>query len=291
MDVERPDWFERVGEWWDPVAGEGVARRVQPVGVSSDGQLVVLGSSTAWSTNMRLLAPSMIERLNAARPDGIPEMTGIAVLKPPPIPDRITQNWAELVGADLADEVRPDSLTDWGQELVTEAESAQARDLLARRAPAVLARLRAVLPETAIVRLAESRLRPVTVLVASSPDCSDRQALEDVLLDTWHDAVQTVGPEHPLQVEHTGETAADQMVEQWGARITSANPRIPLFVHTFAREAHTDQDGQDAVRRRDERLVDREPDLCLAFAAREDEEFPLVELARERGLPVRRFVE
>ncbi|MFI1700396.1 DciA family protein [Streptomyces bobili] len=233
----------------------------------------------------------MIERLNAARPDGIPEMTGIAVLEPPRIPDRITQHWADLVGADLAEEIRPDSLTDWGQELVTEAESAQARDLLARRAPVVLNRLRAVLPETTIVRLAESRLRPVSVLVASSPGFSDRQALEDVLLDTWHDAAQTVGPEHPLQVEHPGETAADQMVEEWGARIASVDPRIPLFVNSFAREAHTDREGPDALRRRDERLVDREPDLCLVFAAREDEDFPLAELARERGLPVRRFVE
>ncbi|MET7489827.1 DciA family protein [Streptomyces sp. NPDC005538] len=291
MDVERPDWFERVGEWWDPVVGEGVARRVQPVGVSSDGRLVVLGSSTAYSTAMRLMASRMVERLNTARPDGVPEVTGITVLEPPPIPVSVTQHWADLVGADLAEEVRPDSLADWAQELVTEAESAQARDLLARRAPVVLARLRAVLPETTIVRLAESRLRTVSVLVASSPDFFDRQALEDVLLDTWNDAVQTVGPEHPLRVEHLGETAADKMVEEWGARITSVNPMIPLFVDIFAREASTAQAGPDAVRRRYERLVDREPDLCLVFAAREDEEFPLAELARERGLPVRRFVE
>ncbi|WP_373559258.1 DciA family protein [Streptomyces sp. SA15] len=54
MHLERPDWFERGGEWWDPVVGEDVARRVQPVGVSSDGQLYVLRSSAAWSINMRL---------------------------------------------------------------------------------------------------------------------------------------------------------------------------------------------------------------------------------------------
>lgn len=290
MNLERPDWFKRVGDWWNPVVGEDVARHVQPVGVSSDGRLHVLGSNTAWSINMRLLAPRVIESLNDARPDGVPEVTAIAVLKPPPIPDTVTQHWADLVGADLAEQVRPDSLTDWAQELVTEAESAQARDLLARRAPVVLARLRAMLPETTIVRF-QNHLRPVSVLVASSPDFSDRQALEDVLLDTWHDAVQTAGPEHPLWVEHAGETAADQMVNEWGDRVNSANPSIPLLVGTFVREANTAQDGPDAARRRDERLVDQEPDLCLVFAAREDEEIPLAELARERGLSVRRFVE
>lgn len=291
MNLERPDWFERVGQWWGPVIGEDVARHVRPVGFSSGGRLHVLGSNTAWSINMRFLAPRVIERLNDARPQGVPEVTGIAVLKPRPIPDVVTQQWADLVGADLAEEVRPDSLTDWGQELGTEAESAQARDLLARRAPVVLARLRAVLPETTIVRLSESSLRPVSVLVASSPEFTDRQALEDVLLDTWHDAVQTVGPEHPLWVEHAGETAADQMVEEWAAQVNSTHPSTFLPVGTFAREANTAQDGPDAARRRDERLVDQEPDLCLVFAAREDEEVPLAELARERGLSVRRFVE
>lgn len=43
--------------------------------------------------------------------------------------------------------------------------------------------------------------------------------------------------------------------------------------------------------RADERLVDEEPDLCLVSATREEEEIPLAELARERRLPVRRFVE
>lgn len=291
MNLERPDWFERVSEWWNAVVGEAVARHVQPVGVASGGRLHVLGSNTAWSINMRLLAPRVIERLNDARPNGVPEVTGIVVLKPPPIPDVVTQQWADLVGPDLVEEVRPDSLTDWGQELVTEAESAQARDLLARRAPVVLARLRAVLPQTTIVRLSESSLRPVSVVVASSPDFSDRQALEDVLLDTWHDAVQTAGPEHPLRVEHAGETAADQMVTEWGDRVTSTDPTVPLFVDTFAREPNTVQDGPDAARRKDERRLDREPDLCLVFAAREDEKIPLAELARERGLSVRRYVE
>jgi hypothetical protein len=291
VDLERPDWFERVGEWWDPVVRSDVARHVQPVGVSADGRLYVLCSNPAWSINMRLLAPPLTERLNEASVAGVPQVTGISVLRPPQIPDEVTQHWADLVGADLAEQVQLDSLSDWGQELVTEAESAQARDLLARRAPVILARLRAVLPDTTIVRLSESRLRPVSVLVASSPDFSDRQLLEDVLLDTWHDAVETAGPGHLLRLHHTGQTAADQMVEDWASQVNGTDPSSPWLVHAFEIETNPDWDGPDNTRRSDLRLVARQPDLCLVFAAREDEKLTLAELARERGMSVRQHVQ
>ncbi|MEU6184270.1 hypothetical protein [Streptomyces coeruleorubidus] len=38
MDLERSNWLDRAGEWWHPIV-DGVARHVQPVGVSSDGLL------------------------------------------------------------------------------------------------------------------------------------------------------------------------------------------------------------------------------------------------------------
>ncbi|OEJ23183.1 hypothetical protein AS594_00220 [Streptomyces agglomeratus] len=178
MDFERPDWFDRATEWWCSTVGNDLARHAQPVGISSDGELGVLCSDQAWSTQMRLMAHRVVERLNGARPDDLPKVAGITVLKPAPVPEELIQLWSDLVGSDLADRVRPRSLSDWGRELATEAECAHARDLLAQRTPFVLARLRATLPGSSIVRLRTSHLRSVGVLIASSPEFSDRAAVE-----------------------------------------------------------------------------------------------------------------
>ncbi|GAB1331682.1 DciA family protein [Streptomyces sennicomposti] len=290
MNLERPDWFKRTAAWWNPVVGDDVARHVQPIGVSSDHRLYVVCSNMPWATNMRLLGPNITQRLNAQPPPGAPKVEGIAVVKPLP-PEELIERWADLVGADLAEQLRPRSLADWGRELVTEAESAHARDLLARRAPVVLARMRAVLPETFIVRLGKSHLRTVWVVIASSPDFSDRQALENVLMDVWHDTAQTVGPEHPLYFLHAGETAADQMVEEWAAAVRPAAPSAPHHVDTMTYGATVDNTDPDALRRRDEWLAGKPHDLCVVFAARDDEKLPLAELARERGTTIWRHVQ
>ncbi|MGW3038129.1 DciA family protein [Streptomyces sp. NPDC001178] len=273
----------------EPGGGSRWARHVQPVGVS-DGRLYVVCSDLPWATNMRLLAPRIAGRLNAQLAPGMPKGEGIAVVKPFP-PEEVIERWADLVGADLAEQVRPRSLADWGEELVTEAESAQARDLLARRAPVVLARLRALVPETSIVRLRESRLRTVWVVVASSPEFSDRQALENVLMDVWHDVAQTVGPEHPLYLLHTGETPADQMVEEWVATVREPGVSAPHHVDTMTYGATVDNTDSDALRRRDEWLAGKPHDLCVVFAVRDDEKLTLAELARERGTIVWRHVQ
>ncbi|MGW7603204.1 DciA family protein [Streptomyces antimycoticus] len=291
MDMERPDWFGQAAEWWRAVAGADMARHAQPVGFSSDGKLYVLCSDGPWSVNVRLLAPRIAGRLNAQRPPGVPEVRSVAVLKPLPVPEELIQRWPDLVGADLAEQVRLCSLADWGRELVTEAETARARDLLTRRAPVVLARLQAVLPETSIVRLGESHLRPVWVLVASSPAFSDRQALENALMDVWHDMTQTVGPEHQLCIAHTGETAADQMVEEWATAVRNAGSSTPPRVGTFVYPATVDRDDPAASQRRNEWLVGEQRDLCLVFAVQEDEKLPLAELACERGTTVWQHVQ
>jgi predicted nucleic acid-binding Zn ribbon protein len=290
MNLERPDWFKRTAAWWNPVVGDDVARNVQPVGVSSDGRLYVVCSNMPWAINMRLLAPHIAQRLNAQPPRGAPKVEGIAVVKPLP-PEELIERWAEFVGADLAEQVRPRSLADWGQELVTEAESAHARDLLARRTPVVLARLRAFLPETSIVRLGKSHLRTVRVVVATSPEFTDQEALENVLMDVWHDAAQTVGPEHPLYFLHSGETAADQMVEEWAAAIRPADLWAPHHVDTMTYSETVDDTDPDALRRRNEWLAGKPCDLCVVFAARNDEKLPLAELARERGATIWRHVQ
>ncbi|MYU23530.1 DciA family protein [Streptomyces sp. SID8352] len=285
MDMERPDWFGQADDWWRAAAGADVARHAQPVGVSSDGKLCVLCSDMPWSVNLRLLAPHIASRLNVQRPPAVPEVSGIAVLKPSP-PEVLIQQWADMVGVDLAAQVRPRSLADWGQELVTEADTAQARDQLAQRAPDVLARLRSVLPETSIVRLRESSLRPVWVLVVTSPDFSDRQCLENVLMDVWHDATQTAGPEHPLCLLHANETAADQMIEEWATSVRSTDLPTPPHVDTFTYLGTVSQGDADARRRRNEWLVGTERDLCVAFVVSEGEKLSLAELARESGAAV-----
>jgi hypothetical protein len=77
---------------------------------------------------------------------------------------------------DLADQIRPVDLSDWGRTLDTEVESAQVRALFARRAPGILDRLQAALPDTSITRLDESRLRIFKVLLAASPESFGRAA-------------------------------------------------------------------------------------------------------------------
>ena len=49
---------------WDEVVGEQVAAHVQPVRLD-EGVLVVEVDDPAWATQMRLLAPQVIERLEA----------------------------------------------------------------------------------------------------------------------------------------------------------------------------------------------------------------------------------
>ncbi|MFD9151726.1 DciA family protein [Streptomyces diastaticus] len=277
--IERPAWFVLAERWWRACVPY-LARHSLPIGCSPDGQLIVCCSDAARATVLRLGASKITDRLNAQRPPGVPEISTVRVVQPPPVPDKVHAHWADLVGADLAEDVRPGSLTYWGQELTTEARSAEARDLLARRAPVVLARLRALLPDTSIARLRLSSLRPVRVLVASSPQFTDREGLERTLMDVWFDASQTEGPEHPLFLTHAGETEADQMVEKWATDINDAAPLTSLRVLTYLLPPSPRQ-TDSAQRQENNRLADGPYDLCVEFAAHEGERLPLAELARK----------
>jgi hypothetical protein len=64
VDLERPNWLDRAAEWWHPIVGDGVARQVQPVGVSSDG---LLGLDLAADDD--LLEPTYL-RVSGRRGDG-----------------------------------------------------------------------------------------------------------------------------------------------------------------------------------------------------------------------------
>jgi predicted nucleic acid-binding Zn ribbon protein len=65
---------------WDAMVGREVAQHVRPVsyvkdddapaGAGTGGRLVVQTDSTAWATQMRLLAPTVVRRLNEELGDG-----------------------------------------------------------------------------------------------------------------------------------------------------------------------------------------------------------------------------
>ncbi|MDP9393689.1 MAG: DciA family protein, partial [Actinomycetota bacterium] len=52
-----------VTERWDEVVGEQIGAHCRPDGYA-DGVLTVVADSTAWATQVRLLAPALVRRLN-----------------------------------------------------------------------------------------------------------------------------------------------------------------------------------------------------------------------------------
>jgi predicted nucleic acid-binding Zn ribbon protein len=58
---------------WDAIVGRTVAQHVRPVGFTREGdggRLLVSTDSTAWATQMRLLAGTVVRRLNQELGDG-----------------------------------------------------------------------------------------------------------------------------------------------------------------------------------------------------------------------------
>jgi len=64
---------------WDAIVGREVAQHATPESFG-DGRLVVRTDSTAWATQMKLLAPTVVRRLNEELGDGT--VTVIEVLGP-----------------------------------------------------------------------------------------------------------------------------------------------------------------------------------------------------------------
>lgn len=64
---------------WDQLVGREVAQHCSPEAFA-DGKLTVRTDSTAWATQMRLLAPTVVRRLNEELGDG--SVTAIDVLGP-----------------------------------------------------------------------------------------------------------------------------------------------------------------------------------------------------------------
>ena len=54
---------------WTEIVGADLAAHTRPDGFA-DGELAVTADSTAWATQVRLLAPQLVKRLNAELGDG-----------------------------------------------------------------------------------------------------------------------------------------------------------------------------------------------------------------------------
>lgn len=55
----------RVQGCWSAVAGDAVAREAEPV-ADRDGEILVRCASAVWASELELLAPQLVEGLNAA---------------------------------------------------------------------------------------------------------------------------------------------------------------------------------------------------------------------------------
>ncbi|GAA3380958.1 hypothetical protein GCM10020367_70320 [Streptomyces sannanensis] len=165
---------------------------MEPVGIDDSNRLHVRCSSPAWRTQARLIGAALTARVNEVLAPRS-KVAGIVVQAvSSALPRIIRDRRPDIVGEDLAGQVEPVMLGAQGQELCTVAASAEAREEAARRAPEILARIRELIGEQcAITRWSPSTLLPVVVLVTSSASVTERQAVEDVLLQTWHDAVRS----------------------------------------------------------------------------------------------------
>jgi predicted nucleic acid-binding Zn ribbon protein len=67
---------------WDRIVGHDVAQHCKPEAYA-DGRLVVRADSTAWATQVRLLAPTVVHRLNEELGDGTVLVVHVAGPPPP----------------------------------------------------------------------------------------------------------------------------------------------------------------------------------------------------------------
>ena len=201
---------------------------------------------------------------------------------------RIRVHWAALLGPDLAPYVVPIPSPDEGEQLVTVADTVRDCVAMRQRGPEILTSIRKLLgPDCPIKELAPSILRPVVVLLVGSADWNDRDCVEDVLLETWHDVSQVYGPDNYLHIEHTSDNGAAGTAQLWAERMCPPFP-IAAFATTADFLAHGGREQAEAVR--DKALVDQRPDLCLAFLTDADTAPPLMRRAQEAGIPLRVIV-
>ena len=67
---------------WEGLVGREVGQHVKPESYA-DGRLVVRTDSTAWATQMKLLAPDVVRRLNEVLGDGTVDVIDVQGPRPP----------------------------------------------------------------------------------------------------------------------------------------------------------------------------------------------------------------
>ena len=61
---------------WPEVAGDRIAREAQPVS-ERGGVVTVRCGSAVWASELSLMAPDLVRRLNEGRPEGAPALTAL----------------------------------------------------------------------------------------------------------------------------------------------------------------------------------------------------------------------
>nr|WP_024126125.1 hypothetical protein [Streptomyces sp. FR1]AHE38743.1 Hypothetical protein pFRL2_68 [Streptomyces sp. FR1] len=122
-------------------------------------------------------------------------------------------------------------------------------------------------------------LRQLQASVVSSEDFTDRQFLEGVLLEMWHDITQVIGSGHEIFLQLTGETSFDRQVSDWATSQAAAKADVTEpFCVGISRE--------DDASAQDQRLIDTNIELCLAFCSSEAALPAPARLALTAGIPV-----
>lgn len=153
--------------------------------------------------------------------------------------------WLPSAGKHLPEHVVPIGL-DWRGQLYLEGDSRAWATQTQLTVPSLLGKLTEHAPWTAIIG-AVVTLKPVVVLSVTSPGWNDFQAMDDAVLDTWHDAVEAYGTDRLIaadlrKVLYEGYFVRSRAARDTGWANTSLMPRVLVRC----------PDG-----------VMREPDLCL----------------------------
>ncbi len=286
MSGRSQEWLASLKAHWPPLEKPGLGANVWPVSVDTQRRLHLEAATPAWRTTARLLAKDIAAWAGDLVGEG--GVTGVIVRKDiTRLPVAVSRRWPDLIGRDLADSVLPLQILEETGQLVTVADTAADRETALERAPETLRRIRELLGSSCPVKdWAPSILRPVAVLVVGCSDWNNRDLVEDVLLETWHDAVQLYGPENSFVIEHTSDNAPAGTAHLWAERLCP-----PFSVAAFAHLVDvTADDREQAEAERDQDLLDQHPDLCLAFVTREEAAPPLLHRAQQAGIPCRVIV-
>lgn len=218
------------------------------------------------------------------------------------IRDHVANAWVDAFAAEY-EYWRPVGFDVKNGVLAVECQNKTWLTLLRLMAKKMAEKLNAGLPEPAVKTIRASLWR-VRVLVTGSRAWDDRKAIEDALLDAWHDAVQTVSPEVGVVVVHGDCPAgADAIAKQWATDNGLSHEPHPADwsepcpdnclsrPHRKTSRKHGEYCPL-AGHRRNQRMVDLGADLVLAFHRNNSRGTgDCIARAKTAGIPVRIFEE